>query len=454
MTIATLIEKYDTRVPRYTSYPTAPHFSAAITPQIYAGWLADLPADQALSLYLHVPFCEELCLYCGCNTAVVHHDGPRLAYAHSLAREIAVVAGAIGTRPRVSHIHWGGGTPTALPAASLISLMAHIRRLFDVAADAEIAIELDPRHLPADRLQALADMGVTRASLGVQDFDPRVQQAVGRIQSFATTQAAADSLRGRGIGAINLDLMYGLPYQTIESVVRTALQALALRPDRIAVFGYAHVPWMKRHQKLLPEAALPGAEARFAQRAAVEAVLTGAGFVAVGLDHFARADDALAQAAAAGTMHRNFQGYTNDAAPILLGFGASAIGSLPQGYAQNVPTVPQYMAAIARGELPVVHGIALSADDRLRRAVIERIMCDLQVDILQIAKTHGADPAGLLAAAPRLAGLQADGLIRWNGRQIDVTAPGRPFMRSIAACFDTYLASGPPVGTERHARAV
>ncbi len=450
MDISSLLARYDTRVPRYTSYPTAPHFSPAVTPDHYAAWLARLPADQPLSLYLHVPFCEQLCLYCGCNTGVVRRDGPRIAYAEALVREIGLVTAAIGGRRRVTHIHWGGGTPTALPARSLRHIMAELRAGFDIDPNAEIAIELDPRHLPDDRLAALADIGITRASLGVQDFEPAVQEAVGRIQSFALTRSVAEKLRAQGIAALNVDLMYGLPHQTSKSVIETARRALELEPDRVAVFGYAHVPWMKRHQKLLPEHALPGPVERYAQREAMEKAIVASGYTAIGLDHFARPDDALSEAAGNGDMHRNFQGYTTDSAPTLIGLGASAIGSLPQGYAQNAANLPEYLGAISRACLPVARGIEISPDDRLRRDVIEQIMCRLHVDLHQIATAHGADPRALAQAGPRLAPMQEDGLIKWNGSVVEVLAAGRPFVRSVAAAFDTYLQAG----TARHATAV
>jgi oxygen-independent coproporphyrinogen-3 oxidase len=450
MDIATLLERYDTRVPRYTSYPTAPHFSPSVTPEQYATWLAALPAEQPISLYLHVPFCEQLCLYCGCNTGVVRHDGPRIAYAEALLREIALVRAAIGGSRHVTHIHWGGGTPTALPANCLRQIMETLRCEFDIDPSAEIAIELDPRHLAEDRLTALEDMGVTRASLGVQDFAPAVQEAVGRIQSFALTKSVADTLRARGTQALNIDLMYGLPYQTSKSVADTARRALQLAPDRVAVFGYAHVPWMKRHQKLLPVEALPPPVERYAQREAMEKTLLGAGYIAVGLDHFAKPDDPLSVAADTGAMHRNFQGYTTDAAPALIGLGASAIGSLPQGYAQNATKLPDYLGAIAQSRLPVARGIEISADDRLRRDVIEQIMCRLHADLRQIAEFHGGDFESLVQAKSILAPMQADGLITWHGSVVEVLPAGRPFVRSVAAAFDTYLRAG----EVRHASAV
>ena len=456
MTHADLIARYDGRVPRYTSYPTAPNFSPATGPDDYAAWLAALPADATLSLYLHVPFCDRLCLYCGCNTSVVRQDEPRRAYAELLQRELRLIAGHLPHKARVGRVHWGGGTPTTLPADCLTGVMGTIRDLFDLLPGAEVAIEIDPTALPDDRLHALAAMGVNRASLGVQDFDPAVQAAIGRIQTFEATDACAHSLRGLGIGSVNLDLIYGLPHQTVHSVAQTARMAHDLGADRIAVFGYAHVPWMKRHQSLIPDASLPDANARFAQRDRIEDVLQAeGGYIAVGLDHYAQPNDALAQAAGnadgKNCLRRNFQGYTTDASPALIGIGASAIGSLPQGYVQNTSGVPAYAAAIRTDRLATVRGVTLTADDRLRRDVIERIMCDLRADLPALAAAHGADPAPLLAQARALDHFQADGLARWNGSQVEVTKAGRPFVRNVASLFDAYLA--PDNALRRHAQA-
>jgi oxygen-independent coproporphyrinogen-3 oxidase len=447
---AILLAKYDQRVPRYTSYPTAPHFSAAVGSETYREWLAALPADAVLSLYLHVPFCAQLCLFCGCHTTAVHHPEPLIAYARTVLAEIDLLAEAIGRRQTVRHIHWGGGTPTAMPAAQMEAITARLRERFDVLADAEIAVEIDPRTLSDESLAGLARIGTTRASLGVQDFDPKVQHAIGRVQSYDTTASCAARLRGIGIASINLDLIYGLPYQTTEGIADTIRRALAIAPDRIAVFGYAHVPWMKKQQALLPSAFLPDAGARYAQRCAAEAVITGAGYDAIGLDHFALPDDALAIAARTGRLRRNFQGYTTDGAPVLLGLGASSIGSLPQGYAQNAPGVPGWREAVQAGHLPIARGVALTAEDRLRREVIERIMCELEVDLAAVAARHGASPASLMDAAPSLQEMARDGLVRWTGLRLTVTEAGRPFVRSVAATFDTYLRPG----TARHAAAV
>ena len=453
MTDAELVARYDGRVPRYTSYPTAPHFSPAIGEQTYAEWLGALSPQTPLSLYLHVPFCDRLCHYCGCNTTVVRLDSSLRAYAGLLEREIKRVAGFIGRRAKVSHVHWGGGTPTSLPGDRLTAIMARIRESFDLAADAEIAIELDPTSLPEDRLDALREMGVTRVSLGVQDLEPAVQEAIGRRQSYEETEDCAGKARGLGVGSLNLDLIYGLPLQTEESVARTARRALALNADRVAVFGYAHVPWMKKHQQLIPEASLPGAAERFAQQRAIHRVLTEeGGYIPVGLDHYARPGDAMAEAAASRSLKRGFQGYTTDAAPALIGFGASAIGSLPQGYVQNAPTAPAYAKLIEAGGLATVRGVALTGEDRLRRDVIERLMCDLEVDIEGIAQAHAADPAPLVACLEGLSRFEADGLAHWDGRRIAVSEKGRPFVRSVAALFDAYLTQD--ADKPRHSRAV
>lgn len=450
MNIPDLIAKYDRRVPRYTSYPTAPHFSPAVTAADYAAWLGMLEDDAALSLYLHVPFCASLCLFCACHTSVVHRQEPLVSYGTTLLTEIQLVAAAIGRRLKVRHIHWGGGTPTALPPAQMRDVMQSLCAHFDVVPDAEVAVEVDPRELSDASLHALADMGTTRASLGVQDFDPLVQQTVNRVQDFALTAACAERLRGVGIGSINLDLIYGLPHQTEHGVATTVEQALRIAPDRVAVFGYAHVPWMKKHQALLPESALPNATERFAQRAMAETVITAAGYEAIGLDHFARPDDALATAAAAARLKRNFQGYTTDDAPVLLGLGASSIGSLPQGYVQNLPSIPAWRDAVRAERLPVARGIALTDADRLRRSVIETLMCQTEVDLRDVAARHGADVASLMDAAPALQEMARDGLVRWDGLHVAVTPAGRPFVRAVAAAFDTYLAAG----TGRHSAAV
>jgi oxygen-independent coproporphyrinogen-3 oxidase len=438
MDIAALIAKYDVRVPRYTSYPTAPHFTAAVDAAIYRCWLADLPEAAPVSLYLHVPFCDQLCWYCGCHTMVVRQRAPLDSYADQVLAEIDLLADAIRERLPVAHVAWGGGTPHALPGERLLQVMGRLRQVFAFAAATEIDVEMDPRTVTEATLDALAAMGVTRASLGVQDFDPVVQLAVNRVQSFAVTAACVEGLRVRGVRSVNIDLMYGLPYQSEASVAASAEQVLALAPDRVAVFGYAHVPWMKRHQALLDEASLPGPLERYRQAEAAERALRGAGMVPVGLDHYARPGDVLARAAAGQRLHRNFQGYTTDNAPVLLGLGASAIGSLPQGYVQNAVKLAEYADSVRAGSLPIRRGIAINDEDRLRRDVIERLMCDGRVDLDAIAARRGADPATLHEADGALAALAADGLVQWDGSRLAMRPEARPFLRNVAVAFDAY----------------
>lgn len=435
------------RLPRYTSYPTAPHFSADITAAQYATWLALLGADLPVSLYLHVPFCETLCSYCGCHTTVTQQPDRIAHYADLLQREIALAAATIGRRQQVTHIHWGGGTPTALAPADFVAISRMIGKRFAIAPDAEIAIEIDPRHFDEAHAATLQESGVNRASLGVQDFDPAVQKAIGRVQSFEQTARTVSLLRDIGIAGISFDLMYGLPYQTAASVAASVRQALTLEPTRISLFGYAHVPWMKKHQTLLPESALPGAVARVQQMRAATETLVAAGYVAIGLDHFARPDDPLARSQAQGRLHRNFQGYTTDAAPALIGFGASSIGYLPQGYVQNAPNLKTYREAIESGVFATARGICLSSDDRTRRTIIERLMCDLTVDLAPYAHDPATTFATELTALYRLA---AEGFVTINRTRITVPEAMRPLVRKICAVFDRYL-----VASEmRHSRAV
>lgn len=450
MSLDALLARYARPVPRYTSYPTAPHFAPLAESAVYGEWLQALDPEAALSLYLHVPFCSALCLFCGCHTTIVNRPQPIAAYARTLREEIALVAAALGKRLVVRHLHWGGGTPTLLGAADLAQTMRALARHFDFAADAEIAIEIDPRTLSPAMVEALAEIGVTRASLGVQDFDPTVMEGVHRRQPFAAVEAAVRSLRRAGIAGINFDLMYGLPYQSEESIAQTAERALDLAPDRLALFGYAHVPWVKRHQKLLAEAALPDLKARYRQREAAARALTEAGYVAVGLDHFARPGDALATAAAGGRLHRNFQGYTTDPAPVLVGFGASAIGALPHAYVQNAPRTPEWSAAVQAGRLPSARALVLSAEDRLRREAIESVMCRLEVDLAAIAEKHGTAFERLLS--PDFHAFAEDGLIAWDGRRLEVREKGRPFLRAVAALFDAYYR--PEAGLGRYSQGI
>ena len=438
------------RLPRYTSYPTAPHFSPAIDADTYARWLSELPAAASASLYLHVPFCREMCWYCGCHTQIARRDGLIAAYQRTLRSEIAEVADTIGRRIKVEHIHFGGGTPTIMAADGFAELMAAMRHSFFVLPSAEIAVEIDPRTLTSEMVEAMRLSGVNRASLGVQSFDPVVQRAINRVQSYEQTASVVDTLRRAGIGGINFDLIYGLPHQTVASCLDTVRRSLALEPDRLSVFGYAHVPGFKKHQRMIDEKHLPDGLARHDQACAIANALKEAGYVQIGLDHFARPGDAMAVAFADRTLRRNFQGYTTDRGEVLLGFGASAIGHLPQGYVQNDVQIGAYAQSIAGGHLATRKGYGLTDDDRLRADIIERIMCEFSADLGDICARHGTEAGAMLQSASRLKPLISDGVVKLDGDRLAVASDSRFLVRSVAAAFDAHL----DPGKQLHSRAV
>lgn len=430
-------------LPRYTSYPTAPHFGP-LEEASYRAWLSRMKPAEKLSLYLHIPFCHELCWYCGCHTTVTRSEERIARYAEALHREARLLALALPADGIVQHLHLGGGTPSALGAARLAALLGRLRTLFPFARHAELCVELDPRTLTEDVVAVLAREGFSRASLGLQDANPEVQERMGRVQPEAKVREAVERLRGAGIRGLNLDMMYGLPGQTEAHVRATAELAMNLGADRVSVFGYAHVPWMKPVQKAIETAELPGARERIAQATVAAETLRAGGYMAIGLDHFARPEDSMAKAAAAGRLKRNFQGYTTDDAPMLLGLGCSSIGATPQGYAQNIPDERGYVAAVEAGKLPIARGLALTAEDVIRREAIERVMCDLALDLDTL-------PAAVLATAlPGLQALEADGLVRLAGAWLTVPDEARAFLRHVAACFDAKLGTG----TGRHSAAV
>jgi oxygen-independent coproporphyrinogen-3 oxidase len=436
-----ITEMLSARVPRYTSYPTAPHFHAGIDSHTYGAWLKSVSPDQQLSLYIHIPFCSALCWFCGCHTTAVASYKPVSDYCDLLLREIALVAQALNTRRGVSHIHWGGGSPSKLHTRDILRIDNAIRTHFQVADDADAAVEIDPRGLEAGTVQAFRQAGVTRASIGLQDCDPKVQRAINRLQDDDETIQAISLIRDAGISSLNIDLVYGLPHQTIESWRKTVDFALQLNPDRLAVFGYAHVPHLKKHQALIDEASLPDVALRFQLAELAREIFCANGYVAVGLDHFAKPGDDLALAAAQGTMARNFQGYTTDSAPVLVGLGASAISALPQGYAQNVPTVPAYRALLQNDELPVGRGVELHARDCARRAIIERLMCDLRVDLGQVSARYGAETVDLSKALETLAPMAAKGIVHFGEGTLTIAPAWRSATRLVCAAFDDYLAS-------------
>jgi oxygen-independent coproporphyrinogen-3 oxidase len=448
--LARLVARYDGRAPRYTSYPTAMQFTPEVDEATYRGWLAELPAAEPVSLYVHIPFCSRICWYCGCNTRAMNRPEPVSDYVALLGREAEMLGEALPARPTANFIHLGGGSPNMLSRQDMDVLFGALARVFDRPADGEMSVELDPSRLSRDFVDAAAAHGLTRASLGVQNLDPQVQAAVNR---FETPQQVADAvgwLRGANVRSINIDLMYGLPHQTTANTLATLDAIIAFAPERIALFGYAHVPWMKAHQKLIDEADLPGAAERLEQAESAAERLVSAGYVRIGLDHFALPDDELAQAAAEGRLHRNFQGYTTDAAPTLLGLGASSIGRLPQGYVQNASQELAWRKAVGIGRLPVARGVAFTDEDRFRGDIIEGLMCDLSADLTAAAERHGRDPAELDQAVSRLAPFLADGLVRLEDGRLQVVGDGRLVIRSICAVFDVHF--DPDGG--RHARSL
>jgi len=439
-------------VPRYTSYPTAAQFHDGVGEAVYRRWLGELAGEQSLSLYLHVPFCRQLCWYCGCHTVVANDDTPVRRYADLMQREALLVREAIGDAGRVRHIHFGGGSPGLFGPEDFSSTMAHLRGLFDLERGAEIAIELDPRSMNDEAVANYAACGVNRVSFGVQEFARHVQQLINREQSFGTVRGAVNAVRAAGIERVSFDLMYGLPGQRVSDVIASAALTSDLRPDRVALFGYAHVPWFKSNQKLIRNEDLPSSSERVEQAQAAAEVLCERGYVRIGLDHFALEDDTLSSAVGDG-LRRNFQGYTEDPADVLLGFGASAIGRLPGGYAQNDKNIRGYLDAIGAGRLAVVKGVFLSPEDRLRAAAIERLMCDLALDAGVLCDEMGFAVDSLDASLAATSNFETLGIVTRSGRDLRISEEGRPFVRSIAACFDAYFV--PSTQEEpRHSKAV
>ncbi|MBW9064353.1 oxygen-independent coproporphyrinogen III oxidase [Rhizobium herbae] len=435
-----IMEKYgEARLPRYTSYPTAPHFAAMPDKTIYADWIASIPTGEPTSLYLHIPFCRSMCWYCGCHTTITQRDRPILDYLDVLHREIELVAQLRNQSLSVGEIHFGGGTPTIIQPGEFIALMDAIRSKLGCAPALNTAVEIDPRTLSGEMAAALGQAGVTRASLGVQSFDPVVQKAINRIQSLEVSALAVERLRDAGVTRLNFDLIYGLPHQTVDSCVATVEAAIAMRPDRFAVFGYAHIPAFKKHQRMIDEAVLPDAHARGEQQQAIAKALVAAGYARIGLDHFALLDDELSVARMSGRLHRNFQGYTTDDCTALIGLGASAIGKFAQGYAQNEVPTGLYADRVAAGELAIAKGYHLTPEDRFRAELIERVMCDFSVDVAAIAARHGFDPGLVLENNPKLDELLGDGLVLMAGGAVRVNEQYRFIVRSVAAAFDAYL---------------
>jgi oxygen-independent coproporphyrinogen III oxidase len=443
--VAARLQRYDKPGPRYTSYPTAVEFSDAFDEAAYRGRLQAASAmnDQPLSLYVHLPFCEERCLYCGCMTIITHRREVADRYLQYLEREIEMLADALQGRQMVVQHHWGGGTPTYLTVQQIQRLHSVISRHFAVQVDAETAIEIDPRVTTREQLRTLRSLGFNRLSLGVQDFTPEVQEAIGRYQGERATRELYDYARSIGFDSINVDLIYGLPRQELSSFARTLSEVTAMRPDRIAVYSYAHVPWLRPHQKQIQVADLPDRDVKLQLIGAAIESFVAAGYMPIGMDHFALADDELAVAARERRLHRNFMGYTTRRAMDMVGVGLSAIGDVAGAFAQNVKKLPAYYNAIDAGRFPIERGYILTDDDTVRRQVITELMCNFFVDRIAVEEKFGIDFnryfSSELETLTAPGGPVSDGFLQITPYGLEVADDGRLFVRAICMHFDRYL---------------
>ena len=440
-----LLERYDQPGPRYTSYPTAVEFHDGVGDQQYRQRLAlvDADAGHPLSAYVHLPFCEERCAFCGCNVIITRHRDVAAEYLNVLDQEIALLAAALPERRQISQMHWGGGTPTYYDADQLARVFDGLHRHFTFTQDAELGIEIDPRVTSGTQLRRLRGLGFNRLSMGVQDFSPTVQHAINREQSYELTAGLMAEARAAGFTSVNVDLIYGLPFQTVESFARTLEQTLTLRPDRVAAYSFAFVPWMRAHMKSLATAALPSARLKLELLALTMDAFTRAGYRQIGMDHFALPADDLGQAAERGELHRNFMGYTVQKTPDMVALGVSGIGEVKGAFVQNTKILPAYYAAVGAGRFAVERGYEMSPDDRLRRRVIACLMCNFRVDIGEIEAefeidfgTYFAEELTELTNAHSPA---TDGLVTVDAGAIDVTPIGRLFVRNVCMVFDRYL---------------
>ncbi|MFT4150207.1 MAG: oxygen-independent coproporphyrinogen III oxidase [Paracoccaceae bacterium] len=425
---------FDARVPRYTSYPTAPHFGGGVTPALFAEWIEAIPAGSAISLYMHVPFCRRLCWFCACRTQGTHSDDPVIAYAEVLRREIAMLKARLAPGVHLSRLHWGGGTPTMLSPDLMRDLADRILDAVPLAEGGEFSVEIDPNEVDAARLDALVAAGMTRASIGVQDFDPEIQKIIGREQAYDLTRDVAAMIRDRGVTSLNADILYGLPNQTRGRIADSVQKLLSLSPDRVALYGYAHVPWMSRRQGMIPSDTLPTPQERLALFDTARDLFVADGYAEIGIDHFARPADGLATAQAAGRLRRNFQGYTDDTAPVLVGIGASSISRFPQGFAQNASGTSDHTKAIRAGQFSTHRGHVFTREDHLRGRIIEALMCDFRVERAEILRDFGTDPQPLFAEAVRAFGE----MVVLDDTGLSIPPHGRPLTRMIARAFDAY----------------
>lgn len=428
---------FDARVPRYTSYPTAPQFGTSVGPGDFTSWIEAIPEGSNISLYLHVPFCRRLCWFCACRTQGTTSDDPVIAYAQTLKAEIALLARHLPRGVTLSRLHWGGGTPTMLPPDEMRSLAEAVFTVAPMAEGGEFSVEIDPNEIDDARLDALVASGMNRASIGVQDFDLEIQKAIGRDQTYEVTREVADKIRARGVNSLNCDLLYGLPHQTNVRIADSVQKLLSLSPDRVALYGYAHVPWMSRRQQMIPSDAMPTPEERLGLFETARKLFMWDGYEEIGIDHFARPDDGLAVALKAGKLRRNFQGYTDDTAPALIGLGASSISRFPQGFAQHASGTSEYTKAVRSGHFPTHRGHAFIGEDLLRARIIEALMCDFRVDRRELVRDYGADPA-YIDGLFRDAASGFEDMLKIEDGVLIIPDRAKPLTRMLARAFDAY----------------
>lgn len=432
---------FDARVPRYTSYPTAPIFSATVGHAEQTTWTRALDPREPVSVYVHIPFCERLCWFCACRTQGTSTLNPVASYLKTLRAELRQLAATLPAGVRMGKLHWGGGTPTILLPEMIVELAQMVKAVIPPADEFEFSVEIDPTMVDEAKITALAAEGMNRASIGIQDFSDEVQAAIGRRQPYEATAACVAMLRKAGITSLNADLVYGLPYQDMATITRTVAQVLTLNPDRIALFGYAHVPHMAKRQKLINEDALPDDRMRYQLAEAAAAQFVAAGFETIGIDHFAKPDDSLAVAARAGTLRRNFQGYTTDTSPTLIGIGASSISRFPQGYVQNASATGAYIQRIEGGTLAGYRGHAMTEADQLHARAIEMLMCDFSIDRTELRDVFGAAEA-TLAPLHDIAATRFKGYVTVTDACVAVRPEGKPLLRMIAQIYDAYAGAG------------
>ncbi len=428
---------FDAKVPRYTSYPTAPHFSNDVAPGDFSNWIKEIPPGSDISLYVHVPFCRRLCWFCACRTQGTQSESPVRAYLETLKAELHLLKRDLPEGVRLNRLHWGGGTPTLLTADMMTDLTGAIMDVAPFAEGYEFSVEIDPNEIDDSRLAALAAAGMNRASIGVQDFDDEIQKTIGRIQGYDVTRDAIEAIRSHGVYSLNADILYGLPHQSKERITESVQKLLSLNPDRVALYGYAHVPWMAKRQQLIPSDALPTPQERLDLFETARRLFVWDNYAEIGIDHFATQSDGLTIAQKTGKLRRNFQGYTDDMSEVLVGIGASSISRFPQGYAQNAPSTGVHTGAIREGRFSTARGHKFSPEDKLCGRIIEMLMCDFRTYDDELKDNYGLSQSALNTMYD-VAKTEFAGMVEQTPDGLFIPPHARPLTRMIARAFDAY----------------